>query len=168
MEKATCPFGPHLFALRKSKNISQWQLAVLSQYNVTNLRKIEKGLTQPGIMLAMRLVALTGADVALFFEDLARAVVPPSPPEKEGVAASKGTSLSDDFSGIFSSQVRCLFGPFFKMVRLQRQISQKIVSDAAGCDLRNMLNVESGQQEPGIMTALSMVIALGVNVGDFF
>ncbi|WP_165079091.1 MULTISPECIES: helix-turn-helix transcriptional regulator [unclassified Desulfovibrio] len=39
---------------------------------------------------------------------------------------------------------------------------------AAGYNLRNMSVVEKGLQEPGIMTALALVMTTGVDVEEFF
>mgnify|MGYP001136218128 CR=1 FL=1 len=56
----------------------------------------------------------------------------------------------------------------FKEVRLHHGVTQKTVAQIAGYNLRNLLNIESGKQEPGIMTALALICATGVSVDNLF
>lgn len=64
-------FGVALVAARMSRGISQSRLGILAACNVTSLRKIEKGMVQPGVSTAIRLVAATGESVGAFFQKLA-------------------------------------------------------------------------------------------------
>lgn len=173
MEKQAYPFGRLLTFQRKNvANMPQWLLAARCEIVASNLRKIEKGETQPGVMLAVRLLAATGADVGEYFRQLA---------EEEGLLA-----LGDSQTGQAQEQmpcelfqrieqihktmrsVPCPFGPLLKEVRVFYGVSQKNVAEKAGYHLRNMLEVEKGEREPGVMTALAMVAATGCDVGMFF
>ena len=65
-------------------------------------------------------------------------------------------------------ECKCLFGPFFRQIRIANRITQQTISEATGYTLRNILNTEKGRQEPAVMTALSMVATTGVDIGIFF
>lgn len=169
----TCPFGPALIELRTMRGISQSRLSIMAECNVTNLRKIEKGSMQPGVSMAVRLVAATGTDVGDFFQKLAEdnGLLP-----LPGASGSGGMTYneSDFIKGIhlpgekIPKGTRSIFGVMFKEVRAHYGVTQKTVAEKAHYNLRNILNVESGNQEPGIMTALAMVCATGADVKDFF
>lgn len=62
----------------------------------------------------------------------------------------------------------CPFGPAFLQARAQTSLSQWAVAMRMGYHVRNIQRIEQGRQQPGIMLALRMVTALGVNAGDFF
>jgi transcriptional regulator with XRE-family HTH domain len=165
MDEKSCAFGQLLVSLRQRTGISQWALAVRAEFNVTNLRKIEKGRTQPGVVLATRLVKAIGVDVGQSFLSLA---------EQEGLCGSAGqANLLEADDGTVNlvlprASGKCPFGPLFKQARLSRKVSQRKAAEAAQYSLRNLFAVESGNQEPGVMTALAMVGAVGCDVAWFF
>ena len=139
---------------------------------MTNLRRIEKGTMQPGVTIALRLVAATGADVGDFFQNLARNNGLLPLPDASG-NAGKDSLKNLSMKGIHLPQEKLLsaksvFGVFFKEVRQLTKTTQKTVAEKARYNLRNLLNVESGTQEPGIMTALAMICATDVDVAEFF
>lgn len=128
---------------------------------------------QPGVSMAIRLVAASGADVGNFFQKLAEdnaLLTLPDVPGSRGMTCSE----SDFIKGIhlpiekLPKGTRSVFGAMFKEIRLHYGVTQKIVAEKAQYNLRNILNVESGNQEPGIMTALALVCATGMNVIEFF
>jgi len=168
----SCPFGPALVEVRKLHNISQSGLSILAKFNVTNLRKIEKGVMQPGVSIAVRLVAATGADVGNFFQGFAEdnGLIPSSGVPGSGNAAESVSALIKGLQLPTEKrhEIKSIFGLLFKKVRLYYGVTQKVVAGSAQYNLRNLLNVENGQQEPGIMTALAMVCATGVDVKAFF
>lgn len=173
MEKQAYPFGRLLTSQRKNvANMPQWLLAARCEIVASNLRRIENGETQPGVMLAVRLLAATGADVGECFRQLA---------EEEGLLALANTQeglpqkqmpdeLLHRIEQIHETMrtVPCPFGPLLKEVRVFYGVSQKTVAEKAGYHLRNMLEVEKGEREPGVMTALAMVTATGGDVKWFF
>lgn len=98
--------------------MSQWCFAARCEIPAPNLRKIEKGETQPGVMLAVRLLAATEADVGECFRQLA---------EEEGLIAladaqTKGNrehlpaELLQRIEQIHETMrsVLCPFGPLLK------------------------------------------------------
>ena len=175
-------FGVALVAARMSRGISQSRLGFLAACNVTSLRKIEKGMVQPGVSTAIRLVAATGESVGAFFQKLAEdsalsslhgTAAPGSScasPHEDDAAERTCDGTLMDRSGrkgragknVCSvgngdpQKVKALFGPLFRKVR------------AAQYNLRNLFNVEAGSQEPGVMVALAMVCATGCDVRWFF
>jgi DNA-binding XRE family transcriptional regulator len=76
--------------------------------------------------------------------------------------------LRDILSNLDLASTKSVFGPAFKAVRLHYMVTQKAVAEKAKYNLRNLLDVESSRQEPGIMTALAMVCAVGADVGEYF
>lgn len=163
MQKFICPFGAAFLQARVSKALSQWTVATRLNYHLRNIQRIEKGEQQPGIMLALRLVAAVDADVGDFFERLHR--------ETMGVEQRATIDAGGGFEMCLPDrlpEVKCLFGPLFQTARLYGQVSQTAIAKRAGYSLRNINAVEKGQQEPGVMVALAMVGATGVDVRSFF
>lgn len=168
----SCPFGPALVESRNSYGISQSRLSILAACNVTNLRKIEKGTMQPGVSMAVRLVAAIGTDVGDFFQKLAEdnlSIPLPDVPGSGGMPKEKDSFIK----GLLLPEERereskSIFGLMFKEVRVHYGVTQKVAAESAGYNLRNLHSVESGSQEPGIMTALALVSATGANVESFF
>lgn len=64
--------------------------------------------------------------------------------------------------------VRYVFGPLLRQCRVKQGFSQKHATEIACYSLRNFVKVEKGIQEPGVMTALAMVVAVKVDVRSFF
>ena len=118
MQERICPFGPLLVAHRKNADLSQWQFAVRTGVNVTNLRKIEKGKTQPGVMTALYLVESLNIDTGSFFSELAKQQNLLS--DKINVTPSKQSILSKFDKLILkiqdNNQNFCHFGIFFKFI----------------------------------------------------
>ena len=55
---------------REQKKVSQWAVAIRLQYHMRNIQRIEGGLRQPGVRLALRMAAVADADTGEFFEAL--------------------------------------------------------------------------------------------------
>ena len=169
MQESTFIFGPLLVERRKEAGLTQWALALKTSVNVTNLRKIEKGKTQPGVMLALKLVSAIGTDVGNFFEDLAvrKGFVVQSGGVRGCENQKQSVFMPDDLIEAVRG-VRCPFGPCLKRVRVGLKVSQKRIAEYANYQLRNILVVENGAQEPGVQTALALVCGTGCDVGAFF
>lgn len=63
---------------------------------------------------------------------------------------------------------KSLFGPLLAQARRAGGVSQTAMARAAHYGLRNMNVVEKGAQEPGVQTALALVMTTGVDVEAFF
>ena len=64
--------------------------------------------------------------------------------------------------------LKSIFGPLLTQARLAVGMSQTAMAKSAGYNLRNVNAVEKGQQEPGVMSALALVAATGVDIRGFF
>lgn len=162
-----CPFGLALVQLRKEKEISQSRLSILGEFNVTNLRRVEKGLMQPGISIAVRLVLATGTDIDIFFNQLAekeKLILPKSKKSIENnLNVAEATQIKHFIGKIKTEELASAKSPFgllFSNFRRKYQVSQKIVAEFAQYDARNILNIEKGKQDPGVMHALAMTCAV--------
>jgi len=169
--KALCLFGPALVECRKKVGMSQSRLSIEAAINATQLRTIEKGLSQPGVEAGVRLVAALGDSVGEFFQSLITSAGLSTGHEKgiqTRIFFNSERSMGDIWANLDPASTRIAFGPAFKAVRLHYMVTQKAVAEKAQYNLRNLLDVEAGRQEPGIMTALAMVCAVGADVGEFF
>ena len=157
-------FGEEFKNLRVAKKLSQWDIALKIPYHIRNIQRIEKGLTQPGITLAFKLIhaldELPG-DFLSRFVAKHKDILPTSISPLETINISY---VSPPLHGIPKSP----FGPFLLQARVASCISQTAMAKAAGYNLRNINAVEKGKQEPGIITALSLVLTTGVNIKTFF
>lgn len=163
MQEKSCQFGKSFLDLRLKTAASQWTVAMRMQYHVRNIQRIEKGEYQPGVMLAVRMVAALEADIGLFFDELYTRINP-----EPDLGKSKRLWTGKSLAEMDIANVKCPFGVLFKQIRLENEISQSAVAKKVGYSLRNMNAVESGKQEPGVMTALNMVGAIDADICQFF
>lgn len=167
-----CLFGPALAQARKQAGIAQSRLGMRVACNPANMKLIEEGVVQPGVVLAVRLVYLTGYGIMAFFDQLAQPV---------GYEMASAHANDDDKSALQTMLTRiidtngttpiapkAMYGKLLREIRLANGITQMTVAKAANYNLRNILNVETKGQEPGIMTAIALVAATGCPVGIFF
>lgn len=171
MSEILCPFGPFIVACRRRAQVSQWDFAVATNINVTNLRKIEKGRTQPGILTAVFMVSALKLHPGPFFEILSRAgeglTVLPS--ALDAILFSTPGPADDELLRLeIASGVRCIFGPLLKHVRSKAGVSQRRIAELCDLGLRGILRIESGEREPGVMNALKLVYYTGYSVARFF
>lgn len=146
-------------------NVSQWTLAVRLPYHIRNLQRIEGGVRQPGVMLALRMVVGVRAVPGDFFQrlleaDTTRSLCPAEQPYKPVPVMYHHPEVEED--------TKCLFGPLLAQARVAGGVSQTAMAKTAKYNLRNVNAVEKGRQEPGVMSALALVAATGVGIRDFF
>lgn len=150
---------------REQKKISQWTVAVRLQHHTRNIQRIEGGLRQPGVLLALRMVVAVDADPGKFFETLFEESVG----EALDGASSPTTRVSVTYQPLGAIEgLKSIFGPLLAQARLAVGMSQTAMAKSAGYNLRNVNAVEKGQQEPGVMSALALVAATGVDIREFF
>lgn len=164
MQESTRFFGNLFREWRMAADISLWGLALKMSYHIRNLQRIEKGEQQPGVNLALRLLNAIEAEPGAFMQKLAdecQASLPPNLSPLGHVTISY--ELPQRKEGRKS-----LFGLFLVQARAAASVSQTAMAKAANYNLRNINGVESGKQDPGIMTALALVRTTGVDIGNFF
>ena len=165
MQEISCPFGPMFRREREQKKISQWTVSVRLQHHTRNIQRIEGGLRQPGVLLALRMVVAVDAEPGDFFETLFEESVGEacdevlSPPQRVSVTYQPLGAVEG---------LKSIFGPLLAQARLAVGMSQTAMAKGAGYNLRNVNAVEKGQQEPGVMSALALVAATGVDIRGFF
>lgn len=164
MEKPVCLFGDSFRQEREKKGLSFWDLVYRVAYYPANLKRIEEGKHQPGIGLAFRLLDAIGAEPGAFMAALAR---------EHSAALPQRLSSLDEVPVAYTLPAveegqKSLFGPLLAQARRAGSVSQTAMAKAAHYGLRNMNVVEKGAQEPGIMTALALVMTTGVDVEEFF
>ncbi len=169
-------FGSALTNARKQKGIASGRLAIQAGTYPSLLSNIEKGSVVPSIASAMRLVYSLDLDVVNFFKDLAIS--------QNLFAPSSHTNHSHDLEKMFLENARLklenkdlsttksLFGLLFREFRVMHKVTQQKVSEFTSYSIRNIQKVERGEQDPNVMTALSMVCAVAqraeVNIDMFF
>lgn len=164
MQNFTRLFGIEFKNLRQEKNCSQWEIALKIPYHIRNIQRIEKGVTQPGIRLSFKLLQTLDILPGDFLTQLwvkYRDELPSSISPISQVKISYALLSAPDLP-------KSLFGPFLHQARMVACISQTAMAKAASYNLRNINAVEKGMQEPGIMTALGLVLTTGVDVREFF
>ena len=150
---------------RDAHALSLWKLAQKINYHPRNIQKIEHAERQPGVHLAVRLVMALDENVGDFFEELHKLCMESG--DKFPMRGDVAPWL-DNPSVPEVGAVRYMFGPFLRQYRNRQGIPQKHVAEIACYSLRNLVKVEKGEQEPGVMTALAMVVAVKADVKSFF
>lgn len=165
MEKQLCPFGQFFRTMREQQGVSLWRLSVGLPYPQGNIQRIERGLHEPRIELALRLITALGLNAGGVLDDLARQegwIGEESGVQPYSVAHAKRGSPDEALADA------CLLGPLLRERRLLYGKSQKCVAEYADYSVRNLINVEKGTQEPGVIIALKLVIATGDSPRTFF
>ncbi len=164
MENSACPFGPFFRRERQVKSVSLWQVVHRLNYYLANLQRIESGRQQPGVGLAFRMIDAIDVNAGDFMARLAADNF-----ERLPVSVSSLAKVLPDYvkPGLAAGR-KSMFGPMLLQARMAAEVSQTAMSKASGYSLRNLNAVEKGIQEPGIMTALALVLTTGVEVGMFF
>lgn len=165
MEGSVCPFGAAFRRERQQREISQWMLAKRLDYHTRNIQRIEGGLRQPGVELALRMLEAIGADPGEFFRLLCVEATEKSDTTPSVLPGSVDVAYQKPEA---AEGMRSFFGPLLVQARQAAGMSQTAMARRAGYNLRNVNTVERGRQEPGVMSALALAAATGVEVGDFF
>lgn len=132
-------------------------------YHIRNLQRIEKGEHQPGVNLALRMLSAIDEEPGSFMHRLAQVHAGSLPQSLCRAAPEIGYECP-----VLQDGQKSLFGLFLVQARQASAISQTAMARAAGYNLRNINGVENGRQDPGIMTALALVMTTGVDICCFF
>ena len=154
MTKKVCIFG-------SQTALSQWEISVRAGTHLSNVNQVEAGNQEPNVILAVN------ADIQSFFMELASLL-------SHCIDVSKIPSLSQkEFQEQLNSVLTPLeeaeiFGMLLSQCRSVTKLSQNYISSIAKYDHRSLQKVEKGTQLPGIINAVKLVMATGVDAGVFF
>ncbi len=149
----------------EQKKVSQGTVAMRLQYHTRNIQRIEGGLRQPGVLLALRMASVVDAAPGEFFEALF---------EEAASAVRDGASSAHKRMGVMCQPLgsvdgmKSFFAPLLAQARLAVGMWQTAMAKSAGYNLCNGNAVEKGKQEPGVKSALALVAATGVDIREFF
>ena len=163
-------FGPALREARLALEIPLWKFATAIPHHQGNIQRIERGIREPRIDLAMRcllaLKKLKGLEIGTFMSSLAI---------KAGLRSTHGETVEKKLhSGKLrlqapnSDQNLPPFAVLLRETRVAHALSQKALASAAGYSIRNLISVENGRQNPLVSTALSLASATGCDLACFF
>jgi len=163
MTKKVCIFGSLFQAARSQTALSQWEISVRAGTHLSNVNQVEAGNQEPNVILAVKMLLAVNADIQSFFMELASLL-------SHCIDVSKIPSLSQKE---FQEQLTPLeeaeiFGMLLSQCRSVTKLSQNYISSIAKYDHRSLQKVEKGTQLPGIINAVKLVMATGVDAGVFF
>ena len=160
MTKKVCIFGSLFQEARSQTALSQWEISVRAG-------TVEAGNQEPNVILAVKMLLAVNADIQSFFMELASLL-------SHCIDVSKIPSLSQkEFQEQLNSVLTPLeeaeiFGMLLSQCRSVTKLSQNYISSIAKYDHRSLQKVEKGTQLPGIINAVKLVMATGVDAGVFF
>ena len=167
MTKKVCIFGSLFQAARSQTALSQWEISVRAGTHLSNVNQVEAGNQEPNVILAVKMLLAVNADIQSFFMELASLL-------SHCIDVSKIPSLSQkEFQEQLNSVLTPLeeaeiFGMLLSQCRSVTKLSQNYISSIAKYDHRSLQKVEKGTQLPGIINAVKLVMATGVDAGVFF
>lgn len=164
MVKASNLFGAFFRQERQRLGLSLWKVAVASSTHLRNIQRIESGERQPGVGVALRLVDALGIRHGLFFRNLVEQYPDDFPHSVSPLDRPKIIYSAP----VVTAGMKNAYGPLLAQARTQAHVSQTAMAKAVGYNLRNISLVESGQQEPAIITSIALVMATGEDIERFF
>ena len=163
MYEQVSPFGAFFRKKRDLLKVGIWPLCVKISMYPANLVRMEKGIQEPRLDIALRMVNGLGLSFASFFAELRDFAHLPLP-QREALPVT----IPQDKLPSVSSSCGQVYGELLRYVRVQSGQSQKNLAEAVGIHLRNLTKIENGGQIPRVMTAMRLVCATGCNIADFF
>lgn len=169
--KKCCPFGALLREERNKKDIPLWQLAAKIPFPASNMQRIETGITEPRLILAMKILGVLEVDAGNFMLILAewqgwqKYEIPDGFIDKK-FDLSWQNLATEDYP--YHINRKALFGFYFRKLRKFLGLSQNTIAERAAYTNRSVILVEQGQQEPLVMRALQLIWVTGFDVKVFF
>ena len=158
MTKKVCIFGSLFQEARSQTALSQWEISVRAGTHLSNVNQVEAGNQEPNVILAVKMLLAVNADIQSFFMELASLL-------SHCIDVSKIPSLSQKE---FQEQLNSVLTPLEEAEIFGMLLSQNYISSIAKYDHRSLQKVEKGTQLPGIINAVKLVMATGVDAGVFF
>ena len=165
MTKKVCIFGSLFQEARSQTALSQWEISVRAGTHLSNVNQVEAGNQEPNVILAVKMLLAVNADIQSFFMELASIL-------SHCIDVSKFHRYPKRISGAveFRSDTTRRsgnFGMLLSQCRSVTKLSQNYISSIAKYDHRSLQKVEKGTQLPGIINAVKLVMATGVDAGVF-
>lgn len=167
MRKEICIFGKRFRTVRTESALSQWEISVKAGTHLSNVNQVEAGNQEPNVLVALKMLLAAKTDIKLFFTELysqSSLLIDTSKipliPQKKFEVELQDIPLPDNESK--------LFGILLFHCRSSASLSQNALSSLAQYDHRSLQRVEKGEQSPGIINAIKLVAATGIEVGLFF
>lgn len=167
MSKEICIFGSLFQAVRSQTTLSQWEISVRAGTHLSNVNQIEAGNQEPNVLIAVKMLIAANADIPVFFKELYSHLL-------DRIEASKIPIISQNEFQLALNNIPLpvdetkLFGFLLYKCRKITTLSQNYISTLAKYDHRSLQRVEKGVQIPGIINAVKLVAATGIDVGIFF
>ncbi len=161
VDSQLCAFGSAFYEMRAKSGITEAELCEKCKISTSHYFYILKGITQPSIEVAVRLVLAINIDTIAFFRDLAIS---------ENIFTPKNLNFTHNENkfDLFIEKIMAnesitpknLFGLLFKEIRTHYKVTQKQVAEKSGYAIRNIQKVENEEQNPSVMNALAMICAI--------
>lgn len=156
---------------RDNRGIPLWKFAASVPFPASNMQRIEVGITEPRIGVAMKMLAALYVNAGAFMQTLAEAqdwqkheISGDGAVEKIEIVAQN--MLTEE--GLLTHNPKAMFGLFFRRVRVACNITQAVIAERANYTVRSIIALEGCKQEPMVMRALQLACATGISVKDFF
>lgn len=165
-----CPhFGQLIRLERERKNIPLWKLAATIPFPQSNVNRIELGQTEPRIGLAMRILYALGVQAGDFMQNLAIQIKLLPDKAMDGRRPEiPFFELENEILCRVAATPAAIFGALLKQARIANKKTQLQVAETAGYTTRSLILVEQGKQEPGLVSAMKLVVATDASVNNFF
>ena len=161
MTKKVCIFGSLFQEARSQTALSQWEISVRAGTHLSNVNQVEAGNQEPNVILAVKMLLAVNVDIQSFFMELASLL-------SHCIDVSKKEFQEQLNSVLTPLEEAEIFGMLLSQCRSVTKLSQNYISSIAKYDHRSLQKVEKGTQLPGIINAVKLVMATGVDAGVFF
>lgn len=156
---------------RLKRQFPLWKFAARVPYPVSNITKIEKGLTEPRIGIALKMLVALGVDAGKFMQALAESQDWGEYETPEGIVGlqmgvTDGKCQSEEPP--LEGGIKESYGAFLRQARLCARLTQVEVAARAGYTTRSLIAVENDKQEPMVMRGLQLVWVTGTRPRSFF
>ena len=157
MGKELCIFGSLFQAVRSQTTLSQWEISVRAGTHLSNVNQVEAGNQEPNVIIAVKMLLATNADIQSFFTSL-------SPHLFQSIKSSELPVLSqNEFkkklnSALLPSDETKIFGILLYECRAATNLSQNCVSSIAKYDHRSLQRVEKAYKFPVLLMQQSLLL----------
>lgn len=167
MGKKECIFGSLFQTVRSQSSFSQWEISVRAGTHISNVNQVEAGNQEPNVIIATKMLLAANADIQLFFTELSNYLSQYIETSKIPVIPQNEFLVELNSVAVPQTETE-IFGILLLKSRKVASLSQNFISSLAKYDHRSLQKVEKGIQNPGIINAVKLVKATGIDAGMFF